>query len=125
MKRLNLKKVLGLGIATILLVSTITLGMKTYKNYILENEYNNSFTELQQLEELYKLMYAIEENDNYIVELEYYLNNYDIQVLTLYKECNNTSNKYLVQAETIDGEPIELEILTNKQGIIENIVTEE
>jgi hypothetical protein len=125
MKRLNLKKVLGLSIATILLVSTITLGMKTYKNYILENEYNNSFTELQQLEELYKLMYAIEENDNYIVELEYYLNNYDIQVLTLYKECNNTSNKYLVQAETIDGEPIELEILTNKQGIIENIVTEE
>lgn len=125
MKKLNLKKVLGLSIATILLISSITLGMKTYKNYILENEYNNSFTELQQLEELYKLMYAIEENDNYIVELEYYLNNYDIEVLTLYKECNNTNNKYLVQAETIDGEPIELEILTNKQGIIENIVTEE
>ena len=125
MKRLNLKKVLGLSMATILLVSTIALAMKTYKNYILEEEYNNSFTELQQLEELYKLMYAIEENDNYIVELEYYLNNYDIEVLTLYKECNNTNNKYLVQAETIDGEPIELEILTNKQGMIENIITEE
>lgn len=125
MKRLNLKKVLGLSMATILLISSIALGMKTYKNYILEEEYNNSFTELQQLEELYKLMYAIEENDNYIVELEYYLNNYDIEVLTLYKECNNTSNKYLVQAETIDGEPIELEILTNKQGMIENIITEE
>ena len=125
MKRLNLKKVLGLSIATILLISSIALAMKTYKNYILEEEYNNSFTELQQLEELYKLMYAIEENDNYIVELEYYLNNYDIEVLTLYKECNNTNNKYLVQAETIDGEPIELEILTNKQGMIENIITEE
>ena len=125
MRKLNLKKILVLGIAISLLASSITIGMKSYKNYILETQYNNSFTDLQQLEEVYKLMYSIEENDNYTVELEYYINNYDIQVLTLYKECNLTSDKYLVQAETIDGEPIELEIITNKDGIIQNTIIEE
>lgn len=121
-----MKKILGLGLVIGLLVGSLTLGLKAYKNYILEEEYNNKFTDLQQLEELYKLMYAIPENDNYVIELEYYLNNYDVEVLTLYKENNLTSTKYLVQAQTTaDKEPIQLEIFTNKKGIIQNTTIEE
>ena len=122
MKKLNLKKVLGLTIVGTLLIGTITLGMTTYKNYTLETQYNEEFTDLQQLEEIYKLIYSVEENDKHVIELEYYFNNYDIQVLTLYAEYNNSTIKYLAQLETIDGEPIELEIITNKEGIIKDFI---
>ena len=115
-----MKKILGLGLVIGLLVSSLTLGLKVYKNYILEAEYNNNSTLLQQTEEIYKLMYSIAENDRYIIELEYYLNNENIEVIDITKENTLKTTRYIAHCRTYDNENIELVIYTNKLGIIYN-----
>ena len=116
-----MKKILGLGLVIGLLVGSLNLGLKVYKNYILEDEYNNNSTLLQQTEEIYKLMYSIEANDTYIVELEYYLNNEAIEVINITKENTLKTTRYIAHCRTYDNDDtIELVIYTNKLGIIYN-----